>query len=335
MLTQTALFSSWICFNQVFRLNFDILFTFPSFSPSLGQHASLPHSQYGYSTFEYDITPFLRAGDNLLAVRVSNHGKNSRWYAGSGIYRHVWLTKVNAVNIPTWGVRIGTHVTLTPGDVAAGGVVASAAVISTEVLVANTGTQAVTAVVGVSVSGPTAQSTGRHVVMEGQSAPVDIAANSSRTVSLNLSLFNASLWGPDNPVLYLANTTVIATQASTGERITDSVDTSFGLRHLNMSADHGLVLNGKPLKLRGGCMHHANGPLGAMAIDRAEERRVEVLKQHGFNAVRTSHNPPSPAFLDACDRLGMMVMDEAFDCWAQGKNPDDYHKYFADWWQVI
>ena len=268
-------------------------------------------------------------------MRVSNHGKNSRWYAGSGIYRHVWLTKVNAVHIPTWGVRIGTDVTLTPEDVRGGGVVASAAVISMEVLVANTGIHAVTAVVAVNVSGLSTGSSGHQVVVAGHSSPIVIAANSSSTVSLNLSLFNATLWAPDHPAMYSADTTVVATQATTGEQIRDSVATSFGLRHLDMSADHGLVLNGQPVKLRGGCMHHANGPLGAMAIDRAEERRVEVLKQHGFNAVRTSHNPPSPAFLDACDRLGVMVMDEAFDCWAQGKNPDDYHKYFADWWQVM
>jgi beta-galactosidase len=100
-----------------------------------------------------------------------------------------------------------------------------------------------------------------------------------------------------------------------------------------MSAESGLLLNGQPLKLRGGCVHHDNGPLGACTYDRAEERRVELLKAHGFNAIRTAHNPPSPAFLDACDRLGMLVIDEAFDCWQKRKNPEDYHRFFDEWWQ--
>ena len=111
----------------------------------------------------------------------------------------------------------------------------------------------------------------------------------------------------------------------------DKVSTRFGIRKIEVDAENGFRLNGQMLKLKGGCMHHDNGPLGSATIDRAEERRVELMKANGFNAIRTSHNPPSPAFLDACDRLGMLVIDEAFDCWNEGKNGQDYHLYFKDW----
>ncbi len=116
-------------------------------------------------------------------------------------------------------------------------------------------------------------------------------------------------------------------------KVVDASTTTFGIREIKFSVENGFTLNGVPVKLRGGCLHHDNGPLGSEAIDRAEERRVELMKASGYNAIRTSHNPPSTAFLDACDRLGMLVLDEAFDCWEAGKNPDDYSKYFDDWWQ--
>jgi beta-galactosidase len=113
----------------------------------------------------------------------------------------------------------------------------------------------------------------------------------------------------------------------------DEVSTPFGIRSIEWSAEKGFLLNGTPVKMAGGCIHHDNGPLGAAAFDRAEERRVQILKDAGFNAIRSSRNPPSPAFLDACDRLGMLVMDEAFNCWSRPKNPYDYSVVFKDWWQ--
>ena len=112
----------------------------------------------------------------------------------------------------------------------------------------------------------------------------------------------------------------------------DEVSTTFGVRTLAWSAENGLQLNGKTVKLSGGCIHHDNGVLGACAFDRAEERKIQLLKAGGFNAIRTAHNPPSPALLAACDRLGMLVLDEAFDCWANGKNKFDYSVVFKDWW---
>ena len=133
-------------------------------------------------------------------------------------------------------------------------------------------------------------------------------------VEADVTLAEPRLWSPDHPERYVAITTL-----THGDRVVDKVDTRFGVRTIDLSADKGFLLNGERLLLFGGCVHHDNGALGAAAIDRAEQRRVQILKEAGFNAVRTSHNPPSPAFLEACDRLGLMVIDEAFDCWEQGK----------------
>jgi beta-galactosidase len=136
------------------------------------------------------------------------------------------------------------------------------------------------------------------------------------------------LWSLTSPVLYSAEVEVVVNGKSV-----DRVTSSFGIRKVEVDAAHGLRINGEALKLKGGCLHHDNGVLGSAAIDRAEERRVELMKANGFNAIRCSHNPPSPAFLDACDRHGMLIIDEAFDMWEKEKNPEDYHLHFKDWWQ--
>lgn len=154
-----------------------------------------------------------------------------------------------------------------------------------------------------------------------------IAAGSA--LDQRLTFPRPRLWSPDTPTLYRLVSTV-----TVGGRVVDEVKTTFGIRSVSVDAQKGFLLNGRPLKLRGGCVHHDNGPLGSAAFDRAEERRVELLKAAGFNAVRTSHNPPSEAFLDACDRLGMLVMDEAFDAWARGKNPQDYGRFFEANWRT-
>jgi beta-galactosidase len=143
-----------------------------------------------------------------------------------------------------------------------------------------------------------------------------------------LTVNTPALWSVDAPNLYKA-----ITEITTDNGYTDRMETTFGIRTFSFDAKDGFRLNGQPLKIKGGCVHHDNGPLGARAYDRAEERRVELLKAAGYNAIRSSHNPPSPAFLDACDRLGMLVIDETFDMWNEPKNPADYHLYFKDWWQ--
>jgi beta-galactosidase len=143
-----------------------------------------------------------------------------------------------------------------------------------------------------------------------------------------LTVRRPKLWSPEAPQLYR-----VETELRAGRDVVDTVTTLFGVRSLEFDAEAGFRLNGEPMLLRGGCVHHDNGPLGASSYDRAEERKVELLKANGFNAVRCAHNPPAPAFLDACDRLGMLVIDEAFDCWRNGKSLADYHVSFDDWWR--
>ncbi|SPE37718.1 fragment of glycoside hydrolase family 2 protein (part 2/2) [Candidatus Sulfopaludibacter sp. SbA3] len=268
---------------------------------------------YGYTSFFHDLTPHLQAGsNNVLTVRVdqSKH-RNSRWYAGSGIYRHVWLHVADSVHVVPWGTFVTTP------QVSA----AQAKVVVNMKLANESGKQSDLALQTVVYGGSDAVA-GR--------ANSSAAANPGATieVSQEITVDQPALWTPDTPNLYRAVTRV----TEDGKAI-DEVSTTFGIRSIEWSADRGFVLNGKPLKMCGGCVHHDQGPLGALAFDRAEERRVQMLKESGFNAIRTAHNPPSPAFLDASDRLGMLVMDEAFDCWAKGKNPFDYSVSFKDWWQ--
>ena len=171
------------------------------------------------------------------------------------------------------------------------------------------------------------------VVATGTAAVPSLAAGGSSAVVqvAGMHVANPNLWGLNSPHLYR-----VRVELHNGGSRGGSVDTvleTFGIRTIDFSTDGGFRLNGKRVLMYGGCVHHDNGPLGAAAIDRAEERRVENLKKLGYNAIRTSHNPVSAAFLAACDRLGMLVMHEAFDCWEQGKNPDDYHVYFDEWWR--
>jgi beta-galactosidase len=155
-----------------------------------------------------------------------------------------------------------------------------------------------------------------------------VDATGKSEVGQVVSVRSPQLWSPATPHLYRAEVELLS-----GGKTLDSTATTFGIRKVEVDAQRGLRINGAQVKLRGGCMHHANGLLGSAAIGRADERRVELMKIHGFNAIRCAHNPPSPAFLDACDRLGVLVIDEAFDQWSEQKNPQDYHLYFKDWWR--
>jgi beta-galactosidase len=273
---------------------------------SLGVHP------YGYTSFAHDLTPHLLRGEmNVLAVRVRNEGANSRWYSGSGIYRHVWLTQTGKVRVPLWGLSVATPT-----------VSAELSIIEVSVIVENRIAIPQAATVHARILGP-----GNEEGAQSKS-PVTLPAGGKSAVTQSLNVSNAKLWSHSTPSLYKAEVEVLVA----GE-IVDHVSVTFGIRSIEVDIDHGLRINGDIVKLKGGCVHHDNGILGSAAFDRAEERRVETLKASGFNAIRTSHNPPSPAFLDACDRLGMMVIDEAFDCWNIGKNIDDYHVYFEAWWE--
>jgi beta-galactosidase len=274
---------------------------------------------YGYTSFLVDIQPYLKYGaENEITVVVINSAQpNSRWYTGTGIYRHVWLRTGGGVHIPPWGVFVTTP---RVGGEPPSASDAAAAAVATEI-VNDTGAAAAVVL------------RTRLLDAEGRLAaqvetPLEIAPQSAITVTQALNAAHVRLWSLEAPNLYTVTSEVLA-----GGQVVDAENTCFGFRSIAVDAENGFRLNGVPMKLRGGCIHHDNGLLGAASYDRAEFRKVELLKAAGFNAIRTAHNPPAPALLEACDRLGMLVIDETFDCWRMGKNPHDYHLYFEDWWQ--
>jgi len=302
----------------------------------LNGHA-LGNHPYGYTAFAYDLTEFLNppGKENVLAVRVRNPGRNSRWYSGSGIYRHVVLRVTDPVRVGQWGISVTTPQ-----------VTKESATVNVVTTVENGQNAEKDILLRIKLLGPTGRTfqTGEtkvHLTAGGQAgvplvplvAPEarsarDPSAGGRAEVPLALQVTSPPLWSTETPVLCKAQVELLV-----GGKVVDATATTFGFREIKFSVENGFTLNGVPMKLRGGCMHHDNGPLGSAAFDRAEERRVELMKASGYNAVRTSHNPPSTPFLDACDRLGVLVLDEAFDCWEEGKNPDDYGKYFDAWWQ--
>ena len=274
-----------------------------------GHH--LGYHPYGYTGFTYDITKhYLRNGQpNILAVRVVNRGKNSRWYSGSGLYRHVWLIAKNPLSIDQWGVFITTP-TVTHEN----------ATVEISTSISNAGGKEIKlATKIIDAEGNTVGTAETSVSKSNQDKP---------TFAQQLNIKEPKLWSPDSPHLYTAEVSVFD-----GNKKSDINKISFGIRDIRFSAANGFQLNGQSIELKGGCVHHDNGILGSAAIDRAEERRIEILKANGFNAVRCSHNPPSEKFLEACDRLGMFVIDEGFDQWQQPKNPEDYHRFFDQWWE--
>lgn len=267
---------------------------------------------YGYTSFWFDLTDHVNfGGPNVLAVKVMNEGENSRWYSGSGIYRHVWLKTLDPLHVAQWG----TYVTTPEAS-------ASSARVSLKTKVENDGDGAARVRLVTRVLDPAGAEVARV------EAERDVEQKGSHEFEQEAGLRSPALWSPESPALYMA-----VSEVYRGRQLADRVETRFGVRSISFDVTHGFRLNGRTVKLKGGCLHHDNGPLGARAYDRAEERRVELLKAAGYNALRVSHNPPSPAFLDACDRLGMLVIDEAFDTWREGKNPHDYHLFFDEWWQ--
>lgn len=267
---------------------------------------------YGYTGFFYNITNKLNFGKkNTIAVEVKNEGRNSRWYSGSGIYRHVWLKTFNNVHIEQWGVAIRTT-EITPNTAKVN--------IKTELINSNT--------TDLPVSVVTEFQTAADLVVNKVKSDFVIKAGKHLEIQSNVEIKNPKLWSCESPNLYKA----IIKIYRKGKIISEN-ENYFGIRKISFDTNNGFQLNGKAIKLKGGCIHHDNGPLGARAYDRAEIRKVELLKGSGYNAIRCAHNPPSPAFLDACDSLGMLVIDEAFDMWNIGKNPYDYHLYFAENWK--
>jgi beta-galactosidase len=267
---------------------------------------------YGYTSFFYDISDKIRFDkENIIAVKVKNEGENSRWYSGSGIYRHVWLQVTSAVHLAVWGTSIITPV-----------VNEKEALINVRTSIVNQGKNNKEVTVITTIQ----SAEGKEVAVSRRN--VEVETGKTLDIVQDITIKNPQLWSTDTPVLYKA----VSAISDSGQDM-DGEETSFGIRSIAFDATNGFLLNGKSLKLKGGCVHNDNGILGSKAYDRAEERRVELLKSNGYNAIRSAHNPPSPAFLDACDRIGMLVIDEAFDMWREGKNPYDYHLYFNDWWK--
>jgi beta-galactosidase len=265
---------------------------------------------YGYVSFAYDVTRHLVPGVNVVAVRVDNSQQpNSRWYTGSGIYRHVWLTLVDPLHVGQWG----TFVTSPSADSAHAEVVVNTRIENGY---------------GVPRRGLL-----RSVVLDSAGREIAraetffaLAAGQQTAIEQRLEILSPRLWSVTAPNLYALRSEVFARSYTA-----DVTTMAFGIRTIAYDKDKGFLLNGRQVKMRGVNLHHDAGGLGAAVPERVWQRRLEALKAMGVNAIRTSHNPPAPEFLDLCDHLGFLVMAEAFDEWTLGKVPEGYHKYFAEW----
>jgi beta-galactosidase len=267
---------------------------------------------YGYSSFEYDLTPYLNFGNtvNVIAIEVNNNQPNSRWYSGSGIYRNVWLTVTDPVHV----AYCGSFITLPK-------VSTSSATVSGSTRVQNNSSVAQL----VSLVSIISDNNG-NIVASVNVPAVNIPANGENTFNYQMNVAQPILWSIDNPYLYTVKTQVYANNMNV-----DNFVSTLGIRYYSVNANTGFSLNGTPIKLHGVCMHHDLGSLGSAQNYRALERQVEILKSFGCNAIRTSHNPHAPQLMEICDRLGLVVMDEVFDCWKTGKTANDYHLYFNTW----
>ncbi len=268
-----------------------------------GHH--LGERPYGYTSFYYDLTRYLKPGsENVLAVRVRNEGLNSRWYSGSGIYRHVWLTTTDPTRIRRWGVQI-----LTPEA----NQEAAKVIINTELEEKRKGD-----LLNVQIIDP-----------NGKCVAQGVAPISQIITPITLRVKNPQLWDLETPHLYHARVQIVRNR-----KVLDEVTESFGIRTLSFTAERGFQLNGKTIKAWGGCLHHDNGLLGAADFDRADCRKMEIMKANGYNAVRAAHNPMGDAFYEACDRVGLLVLDEIFDQWTRHKTPQDYGGELFDKWST-
>ena len=269
---------------------------------------------YGYSSFRYELTPNVRfgAGRNVIAVRVDNSQQpNSRWYSGSGIYRHVRLVTSDPMHVAQWGTYITTPL---------------ASVDSSHVTIRTSLRNERQVEQPIVLSTVVYDSAGREVAAV--STMGRIVGDSVAELVQYLTISRPVLWSLERPYLYRA-----VSRVRCGNRLCDTYATTFGVRSFEFRADSGFFLNGRHVKIRGVCLHHDLGALGAAVNTRAIERQLQIMRAMGVNAIRTSHNPPAPELLDLTDRMGFVVMDEAFDMWKKQKTPYDYH---LDWdaWHV-
>lgn len=268
---------------------------------------------HGYIAFHYDLTPHLNpvGQANVLAVRAVNPEANTRWYAGAGIYREVVLRRHGPVAVPLWGARFDTLE-----------LNAERAEVQLRLEVQNTGARSAEVSLQLRLMAPDG------AAQDVELGKLTVPPATTERVGQKFFVAKPQPWSPESPRLYTAELRVV--QAG---REVDLMRENFGLRTVSVSAERGFLLNGEPVKLKGGCLHHDNGLLGAAAFPAAEARRVALMKGRGFNAIRTSHNPPSRAFLAACDRLGLLVIDEFTDMWELPKKTNGYNRYFAQHWE--
>ena len=266
----------------------------------------------GYIGFEYDLTPYLNFGskDNTIVVKADNSDQpNSRWYSGSGIYRNVWLKKLSKIHIPNWGTFITTP-----------NISGEKALVNITAEIKNEFAKDKEIEVQVTIFQDDQE------IVKSETSALSITANSAINFNKELTILNPKLWSVDSPSLYKAQIDIIQ-----NKNLIDRFETSFGIRDFEFDLEKGFILNGKSQKIRGVCMHHDLGPLGAAINIRAIERQLEILKEMGVNGIRTAHNPPAPELLDLCDQMGFIVMDEAFDIWTTAKTKHDYSQYWDKW----
>jgi beta-galactosidase len=266
---------------------------------------------YGYIGFELDLTPYLKFNGeaNVLAVRLNPEDRSSRWYPGAGIYRNVWLDVTAPIRVAHWG----TYVT-TPE------ITKDHAIVSVKATIENHSDAEASVTLAFSTSDPDGK-------LSTQSrAPLTLNPRESKNVTISLRVNQPQLWDTDHPYLYS-----LATEIIDHERKLDLYSTPFGIRTISFDKKQGFLLNGRYLKIHGVCDHHDLGALGTAVNRRAIERQLQILKAAGVNAIRTSHNPPAPELLEFTDKMGLLVMDEAFDAWRLPKVENDYHKYFPEW----
>ena len=271
---------------------------------------------YGYASWRVDLTPFVKfGGDNVVAIRLDNPEQSSRWYPGGGIYRNVWLEKTSPVCVGQWGTTVTT---LETGE--------KSATIKIKVKVDNLTDNEASVSEKNEIFELRDDGSKDKLVESIALSNFVISASQSSVKESQITIPSPKLWSLEKPQRY-----VIVTTVEQDGKAVDVYETPFGIRTIAFTVDGGFFLNGQHTKLHGVCDHHDLGALGAAINVSALERQLKILREFGVNAIRTSHNPPAPELLDLCDRMGFVVMDEAFDCWRTGKNKNDYSQIYADW----
>ncbi|MDA3929580.1 MAG: DUF4982 domain-containing protein, partial [Prolixibacteraceae bacterium] len=275
---------------------------------------------YGYNSFRLNLTPFLQiGGENQLAIRIDNPNNSARWYPGGGLYRNVWLTKTNPVHVSQWGTFITTS-----------NVSSASATINLAISIDNDTNieEIVEVITHVYELDKNGECIGTPIT-QFETKKITIAPKAKATIETSASIENPKLWGPA-PTQIPNRYTAISTLKSNGETI-DQYKTKFGIRSLIFDPNSGIIVNGEPIKIQGVNEHHDLGALGAAFNVRAAERKLEILREMGCNAIRMAHNPPASELLDLCDKMGFLVIDEVFDSWERKKTPHDFHLIFPDW----